>query len=185
MNIPEGKKVILYVPTYREYWFNKKLENVFPIPLDLDLWEEKLGDEYVLLIRAHYFISSADGLYMNSFVQDVTNYPRLNDLYAISDLMISDYSSAFFDYAILDRPMLCFAFDMDEYQEKRGLYLDLAVVLPCTVDRDQYTLLEHILRLDKQAYIEKAKAFHNRFAPNADHACQIVVDEMERRINNL
>ena len=118
----------------------------------------------------------------DAFVRDVSAYPTLNDLYAIADAMISDYSSTFFDYAILDRPMFCFAYDLDEYEEKRGLYLDLAKTLPCPVDRDEDSLLGHIKTMDEGEYAARTRAFHQRFAPYAGHAAEAVVNEIQRRL---
>ncbi len=54
----------------------------------------------------------------DAFVRDVSGYPAIDELYMAADVLISDYSSAFFDYAILKRPMLCFAYDLEEYVQK-------------------------------------------------------------------
>jgi CDP-glycerol glycerophosphotransferase len=161
---------------------NEKRETFLAPPISLDKWEKALGGEYVLLIRAHYAVSAALNIQESAFVRDVSDYPQLNDLYAIADVMISDYSSAFFDFAILDRPMLCFAYDLEEYEEKRGLYLDLAETLPCPIDRDEDMLIDHILHMDRQDYIERTKVFHRRFAPYAGHASAAVVNEIEKRL---
>ena len=175
------KKVILYTPTYREYLIDDNNNYIAP-PIDLDKWEKKLSDEYVLLIRAHYAISQALKFKENEFVKDVSNYPSINDLYVISDMMISDYSSTFFDYAILDRPMFCFAYDQEEYEEKRGLYLNLDEDLPCIVDKDEDSLIEHILKTDYKEASLLTKAFHQRFSPYAGCASKRVVNEI---INKL
>lgn len=184
LKISEGKKVILYLPTYREYQINEKHETFLAPPIDLNKWESALGEEYVLLIRAHYAVSAALNIQENAFVHDVSGYPLLNDLYAIADLMISDYSSAFFDFSILDKPMLCFAYDLEEYEEKRGLYLNLAETLPCPVDRDEDTLIEHIKQMNVEEYVEATKKFHQKFAPYAGHASKAVVDEIVHRLKS-
>lgn len=182
LNILDNKKVILYTPTYREYLINKGHQTYIAPPIDLNKWEEKLGHQYVLLIRAHYAVSAALNIATSDFVKDVSGYPVLNDLYAISDLMISDYSSTFFDYSILDRPMLCFAYDRAEYEEKRGLYLDLESTLPCEIDYDEDSLLRRIKKLDYKAYSQRAKEFHKKFTPNAGNASIAVVDELQKRL---
>lgn len=181
--IPAGKRVILYTPTYREYLLDEHNDTYIAPPMDLAKWERLLGEEYVLLFRAHYAVTAALKLTESDFVRDVSAYPTLNDLYAAADIMISDYSSTFFDYAILERPMLCFAYDLEEYEEKRGLYLDLEETLPCPVDREVDTLLERIQSLDTDAYSRRAKEFHRRFTPHDGHAARAVVEEVERRLS--
>ena len=176
LGIMVRKKVILYTPTYREYKVNENKQNFIAPPMDLKKWERELGSEYVLLIRAHYAVSVALGIKENSFVRDVSLYSSLNDLYAISDMMISDYSSTYFDYAILDRPMLCFAYDKEEYEEKRGLYLDLEKDLPCKVCKHENDVISEILNMDVTAAIDATKLFHMKYAPYAGHASKVVVD---------
>lgn len=183
LHIPAGKRVILYTPTYREYLLDEHNDTYISPPMDLTKWERLLGEEYVLLFRAHYAVTAALKLTETAFVRDVSAYPTLNDLYAVADIMISDYSSTFFDYAILERPILCFAYDLEEYEEKRGLYLDLEETMPCPVDREEDTLLERIQSLDTEAYSLRTKEFHRRFAPHDGHAAQAVVDEVERRLD--
>lgn len=185
LNIPPDKKVILYTPTYREYLVNNDYDTYLAPPINLEKWESRLGKDYVFLIRAHYAVTAALNVKENDFVRDVSSYPTLNDLYIIADLMISDYSSTYFDYAILNRPMLCFAYDEDEYETKRGLYLNLADTLPCEIDKDEDSLLERISNLDYAIYSERAKVFHQRFAPFAGKASKRVVDEVLKRVNGV
>lgn len=182
LNIGNEKKIILYAPTYREYLWDGKGNNLIAPPIHLEKWKQILGPSYILLFRAHYAVGTALNIKTDDFVIDVSSYPSLNDLYAISDMMISDYSSCFFDYSILDRPMFCFAYDLDEYQEKRGLYLDLRDILPCKVHLDEDSLLSDIKNLDVSKAIESTKKFHNQFAPYAGHASEVVVDEIVRRL---
>ncbi|MGM9554467.1 MAG: CDP-glycerol glycerophosphotransferase family protein [Faecousia sp.] len=182
LGIPKGKKVLLYVPTYREYLLNEKKETYLAPPIDFKKWEERLGGEYVLLIRAHYAVSAALALAENDFVRDVSAYERLNDLYAVADVLLSDYSSAFIDASILNMPMLCFAYDLEEYEEKRGLYIDLAENLPCPVCKTEDEVLDEIAHLDKAEASAQTERFRRRFAPYAGHATDTVVDEMQRRL---
>ena len=184
LGIPQEKKVILYTPTYREYLLDENKDTYIAPPMDLLRWKKELGEEYVLLFRAHYAVTAALELEENEFVWDVSDYPRLNDLYSIADVMISDYSSTFFDYAILDRPMLCFAYDLEEYEEKRGLYLDLAETLPCPISRTEEELLALIKTMDWETFSERTREFHMRFAPHAGHASEAVVKEMEKRLGS-
>lgn len=183
LRIPDGKRVILYAPTYREYLFDEHREMYLAPPMDLAKWERLLGDQYVLLVRAHYGVSAALKLQENQFVRDVSKYNSLNDLYIVTDILISDYSSTFIDYSILDRPMFCFAYDFEEFSEKRGFYWDLEKKLPCPLDRDEDTLLEHILKMDREKSVQATKVFHQEFAPYAGHASETIVDEMLKRLD--
>lgn len=151
-------------------------------PIDLNKWEKQLGDDYVILFRAHYAVGKALGIKDSPFLKDVSNYPHLNDLYAVADVLISDYSSCFIDYSILNRPMFCFAYDLDEYREKRGLYLDLETCLPCTVDKSEDVLLGHIKSFNYEAAAERTKKFHMQYAPYAGHASQAVVEAITKRL---
>lgn len=183
LGINPKKKVILYAPTYREYLVGEDKENFLTPPITLNKWKAKLGKEFVLLVRAHYAVSKSLGIKNDDFVKDVSTYESLNDLYIISDMMISDYSSAFFDYSILDRPMFCFAYDMDEYKEKRGLYFKLEDTLPCSIDRTEDELLESIENNDYQESVEKTKRFHEKFAPFSGQASNKVIAAVLARLD--
>lgn len=183
LGIHPDVKIILYTPTYREYLINDNKDLFIAPPIDLKKWEEKLGDKFVLLIRAHYAVSAALNIHENDFVKDVSGYPTLNDLYVISDMMITDYSSTFFDYSILDRPMFCFAYDREEYEEKRGLYLNLDTELPCEIDYNEDSLIERIMHTDIAEASLKAKRFHHKYAPYAGQASKIVIDKVIERLN--
>lgn len=182
LGVSGAKKVILYMPTYREYLVNEKNETYLAPPMNLDKWEKKLGDKYVLLMRAHYAVVEKLKLKENGFVKDVSSYPSINDLYAVADILISDYSSAYIDYSILDKPMLCFAYDEKEYTEKRGLYVDLHKELPCPVDADEDTIINRILNLDYGEASLKTKKFHEKYAPYAGNASTIIVNNLIQRL---
>jgi len=181
LGIPQNKKVILYAPTYREYLWNENGENLLAPPIDLSKWEKELSSEYVLLFRAHYAVGSALNIRTNDFVKDVSSYPTLNDLYAISDMMISDYSSCYFDYSILHRPMLNFAYDLEEYEQKRGLYLRLNECLECQINRNEDSLLSEIKSLDFELESQKTIRFQQKYVPFAGDASAKVVDEILKR----
>ena len=183
LGISKGKKIILYTPTYREYLIDENKNNFIAPPIDLDKWENRLSSEFVLLIRAHYAVSAALNIKENDFIKDVSGYPILNDLYIISDMMISDYSSTYFDFSILNRPMYCFAYDRREYEEKRGLYLNLDTDLPCSIDVDEDSLINHILTTNIEEACDRSKAFHLKYAPYAGGASKVVVDEVLKQLS--
>lgn len=183
VGVPEGKLAILYMPTWREYTVNDRNEVYCAPPIDLRKWEKLLGERYMLLFRAHYAVSAALNLEENSFVRNVSDYPAINDLYLASDILISDYSSSFIDYSVLERPMLCFAYDLEEYERRRGLYLDPNTELPCRVDRDEDALLESILTMDHGNMCRRTAGFRQKHAEYiTGHGSEAVVDEILRRL---
>ena len=91
LHIPADKKVILYMPTYREYTRDSANACYFNPPMDLAKWEKELGDEYVLLFRAHYLVVKNMNIKENAFVREMSKYKQLSELYAISGIMIYDY----------------------------------------------------------------------------------------------
>lgn len=145
LGISEDKKVVLYAPTWRD---NEYLHADFytaKLHLDLAKMKAEFGDDMVLLIRTHYLISSQLHLENDSFAIDVSDYEDISDLYLVSDILITDYSSVFFDYANLKRPIIFYAYDLAEYGgEIRGFYFDYHKEAPGKIienEPDLYTEL--------------------------------------------
>ncbi len=182
LGIPPEKKIILYMPTYREYLINENRELYIAPPITQDKWKEALSPRHVLLVRAHYAVGAALHLPEDGFFYDVSAYPTVSDLYAVADILLSDYSSAFFDFAILGRPMYCYAYDREEYEAKRGLYLNLDETLPCPVDETEDAVLSSLCTADDAA-AARTRAFARRFTPHAGHASRAVIDELKKRIS--
>ncbi|ROO88314.1 CDP-glycerol:poly(glycerophosphate) glycerophosphotransferase [Actinocorallia herbida] len=126
LGIGEGKKVVLYAPTWRDDQFYGGGRYRFDQRLDLLRARKEMGEDHVFLVRGHHLI--ADDLYDPSygdFVINVSAYPDITDLYLISDVLITDYSSAMFDFAGTGRPMLFFTYDLETYRDTlRGFYFD-------------------------------------------------------------
>ncbi|MCD8879439.1 CDP-glycerol glycerophosphotransferase family protein [Staphylococcus kloosii] len=176
LDIPKNKKVILYAPTWRE---GKSSD----VNLDIDLMEEKLNDEYVLLVRAHYMVSNNMDIRKNyPFAINVSNYPSIEDLYAISDMLITDYSSVMFDYAYLKRPMLFYSYDLEKYLfGERGVYLNYENIVPGPVVRTTNEIISNINNSTtmKNNYNKIYDAFYNKFCQygrNGDSANQVISD---------
>ena len=185
LEIPPNKKVILYAPTYREYNRDSMNNCYIKPPINFEKWKEKLGNEYVLLFRAHYEVAKVLGLEnSNDFVYNVSSYPSLNDLMVISDLVISDYSSIYFDYSILEKPMFNFSYDYEEYCRVRGLYFDIKEEMGCNINLDEDSLIEEILTFDEEEYCKNTIKFKNKYAPKAGHAGDIVIDKIKKIINS-
>ncbi|AIC95635.1 bifunctional glycosyltransferase/CDP-glycerol:glycerophosphate glycerophosphotransferase [Shouchella lehensis] len=162
--VPQDKKVVLYAPTWRDDEFYKPGQYKFKLQLDLNRLKEKLGDEYFFLIRTHYFIADKlDFTGVEDFVLNVSDYDDITELYLISDVLITDYSSVFFDYANLKRPILFFTYDLEKYRDTlRGFYLDLETEAPGPL-LIQQKMLNALDCLDetKQKYATILEEFHN------------------------
>ncbi|MBE6991453.1 MAG: CDP-glycerol glycerophosphotransferase family protein [Ruminococcaceae bacterium] len=164
--IPEDKKVILYAPTFRDNHLNNR--DMPQIPLDFDRLKAELGDEYVILFRTHYLVrGEVDFSAMDGFVLDAIAEEDINDLYIVSDLLITDYSSVFFDFANLKRPVILFTFDLDEYADEiRGFYFDIRT-LPFPIVMNQDELVDAVKNMDFH-YDDAYKAFNEKFNPLED-----------------
>lgn len=174
LNIPEGKKVLLYAPTWRESEDGGKTYNLAP-PVDFKKWEKELGDEYVLLFRAHHFTTQHMKIQFNDFIRDASDYPAINDLMIASDILISDYSATIFDYCVLERPIISFAYDFDDYKESRGLYIDLPTELPCGIFKTEDEVIKSIKTMDYFAACERTKAFKSKYVPVGGNATELCV----------
>lgn len=123
-SVCRGKKVILFAPTYRGK--NRK-EAYYPYHLiDFERLYNVCKGEYAVLFKMHPWVSEAvpiDEKYSDVFL-DVGKYPNINDLFYITDLLITDYSSNIFEYSLMGNPMLFFAFDKTEYSFSRGFHRD-------------------------------------------------------------
>lgn len=168
LGIPLDKKVVMYAPTYRDNQFAEKGKYTFELPFDLDDFRKSFGDDTVLILRMHYLISNAlDISDYSDFVYDYSNYPNISDLYLVSDLLITDYSSVFFDYAYLKRPILFYPYDYHLYKEElRGFYLNYEKDLPGKIAENSKQLLaeiNHALAHPDMSANEKFMNFYNRF----------------------
>ena len=145
LNIPMDKKVILYAPTFRDNKYSAKDGFKIQNFMNFDKMRDKLGENCVILFRAHYFISGRiDFSKYAGFVYDVSNVEDVNELYVISDILITDYSSVFFDYANLKRPIIFYMYDYEEYKnELRDFYIDVNE-LPGRIVRDENELADAI-----------------------------------------
>ncbi len=173
LGISPDKTVILYAPTYREN------PEECEIPIDFEKWQKELGDKYVVLFRAHPVFAQRMKIEKSSFVCDVSSYPDNMKLMMASDMLISDYSGIFFEYAILNRPMFCYAYDYDEYIKTRGMYMDLRRELPSGTQQE---ILAMIKADDKTAIKEKVQAFRNKYVTAYGNATQTAVDNIYEHI---
>jgi CDP-glycerol glycerophosphotransferase len=174
LGIGPDERTILYVPTHREY------QPRFEPPLDVERLADTLGEGNRILARVHYFHDSAFGRFadVHPRVLDVSEHPRIEDLYLAADVLVTDYSSAMFDYAILDRPIVIFAPDWEAYRDARGVNFDLMAVPPGLVARTQAELVEAFNNktIDGTDARNARAEFRRRFCPHRDgRASELVV----------
>lgn len=125
----KGKKLILYAPTFRD---NDEADGRLLSETDFKYLKNELGDEYALLIKLHPRIHSSvipEGLI------NVTDYD-INELTVISDMLITDYSSVCMNFALLSKPCIFYAFDLDEFKNDRSFYYDYKSYVPGPVITD-------------------------------------------------
>lgn len=178
LGIPQGKKTILYAPTWRDDQHTAGTGYTYKPGLDFDRLREELGEEWVILFRAHYLISSSfDFEKYGGFIKNVSEYDDINDLYLAADMLLTDYSSVFFDYGNLMRPMLFYMYDYEKYKNQlRDFYFDISE-LPGPVITEERDISEDITRLWKEfSYDEKYRSFNEKFNPVRE-ACSLKVLE--------
>jgi teichoic acid ribitol-phosphate primase len=127
--IPPDRRVILYAPTFRGESVTRAR---FEDHLDLSILREELGEDHVVLVRLHPFIRDRAGLgpALRDFAIDVSDWPDMNELMLVSDILVTDYSSAIYEFALLGRPIVFFAPDQEAYVRERGFYMDFPADAP-------------------------------------------------------
>lgn len=167
--ITSNKKIILYAPTYRDSAITHEDEN---IKNSLVNWIEYLKNDYVVLVRAHYEVNQAiDNL--NQKIIDVSQYPSLNDLMEISDILLTDYSSIMFDYSILKKPIYLYCYDFERYNNERGLYFDPRKYFPNTAEK------ENIGTMISEKYdTSELLKFKNKYVMYQGQATQKSIDKL-------
>ena len=164
LGIPDDdrRKIILYCPTFREYSQDSNHGVVLLPPMNLDYWKSQLKADYILLFRAHYEVSRTMKIFDDDFVRDMTSYPVLDDLMIVSDILISDYSSIFFDYSIMDKCMM-----------------HLEYVSGSSNEEGVISLLKSI---NYGQEVEKTRAFRNKFVNYYGKAAAQTVDYIANRL---
>ena len=177
LGLPLDKKVILYAPTWRDSNDGGQSYSLRP-PMNMDYWQQQLESEFVMLFRMHAYTNKVMGLTYNDFMRDVSEYPSINDLMKVSDILISDYSACIVDYSILERPIICFAYDYEEYSRTRGVNLDFEKEMPSGVKRTEQEVINHIKNMNYLAECEHTKSFKNKYTYIGGQATQICVETL-------
>lgn len=160
------KKIILYAPTYRGNQHEVGVGYVYKEEVNFEKLQKELQEEFIILFRPHYFIGNRfDFEKYKGFVYNVAEVDDINELYIISDMLITDYSSVFFDYGNLKRPIIFYMYDMEQYsEESNGFYIDVEEELPGKIVRTEEELIKEIKRERKELkYEERYKKFNKKY----------------------
>ncbi|MEE4425006.1 bifunctional glycosyltransferase/CDP-glycerol:glycerophosphate glycerophosphotransferase [Streptomyces bugieae] len=179
LGVAPGKTAVLYAPTMRDY-------QVGYVPrLDLEKISRELGEDFVLLVRTHYFYDQdtrLQELQERGAIIDVSGHPVVEELCLAADALVTDYSSIMFDYANLDRPIINYADDWDTYVRSRGVTFDLLSGKPGDTPGVLATTEDELIdafrsgRWDDERATELRAAFRARFCQWDDgHAAERVV----------
>jgi len=124
LGVEDGQTAVLYAPTWRD-----TLD--FAFHLDLGRVADALGEDVVVLVRAHWIVAGSAGAVEAPNARLVSGEQDIRDLYLAADALLTDYSSAMFDFAVTGRPLLFYVYDLARYRDElRGFYFDLAADPP-------------------------------------------------------
>jgi teichoic acid glycerol-phosphate primase len=153
--IPEirEKKVLLYAPTYREADLNQ-----FNLNLNIEKLYHHFSDTHILIIKLHRAIKNDQNLEekFKGFVYDLSNYSNINDILVVTDCLITDYSSVPFEYSILEKPMIFFPYDLNEYEKERGFWEKYQDFVPGPIAYNT----EEIIEIIKENKFDKEMVVH-------------------------
>lgn len=179
-----GKKIILYAPTWRDNQHTSGVGYSYTLGVDFQKLRDALGEDYIILFRAHYLVANGfDFEAYKGFVYNVSTYPDINDLYLVADLLITDYSSVFFDYANLKKPMLFYMYDLAAYRDDiRGFYIGLDELPGPIVEKEEDLIRTIPQQLTTHDWDERYDAFLKKFSPFDDgqasrRAVEIILGE--------
>lgn len=166
--ILQKKKVILYAPTWRDLKGDYVRGYEFSLPFDLGKLYDGLHEDYVILVKLHHLI--ADNLQIpekyKDFILNTSNEEDIMELLCVTDILITDYSSVFYDFASARKPMLFYMYDLEEYlNETRGTYVSVDT-LPGPIIKDDETLLKYIKKAESPdyEYTQRLNEFCDEFA---------------------
>ncbi|QGJ66455.1 CDP-glycerol--glycerophosphate glycerophosphotransferase [Bacillus velezensis] len=155
------KKIILYAPTFRDYDMQS-----FRLPFTEEQLTNALNGEYMLLVKLHpavlHHISAS---FESQLIKNVSDM-RLHDLLKAADILITDYSSVPFEFALLNKPIFFFTYDLEEYDRKRGLIDNYTSVIPGKACHDSEALLEEMTKKPFDA--EEMKRFSDKWNMYSD-----------------
>ena len=175
LGIAEGTTVVLYAPTYRD----DEVDGEQRLGLDPEALAARLGEDHVVLLRRHYYLGHQPPLPDTARVRDVSDHPDIAELHLAADVLVTDYSSSIFDFAVTGKPVVLYAYDLESYRDRlRGFTLDLDRDMPGPVVRDEETLATSLGDLPelRARWARRHADFRDRFCALEDgHASERVL----------
>ncbi len=154
--IPLEHKILLYAPTFRK---DRKISDyAFDVEQIKNALTYRFGGKWTILFRAHYYIAEQLVKQIPDYI-NVSDYPDMQDLLSISDILITDYSSSIWDFSFTKRPCFLYATDLSEYDLANGFYTDISS-WPFPLAQNMNELTQHILNFDHDIYIESILQHH-------------------------
>lgn len=145
--VSSNKKIVLYSPTWKGTDTNNADDNMKQIIAEMDYLAEQIGPHYHVLMKVHPFLYDVATNYPEAQSRLVSDKMDMNELLSVVDVLITDYSSVFFDYLVTDKPILFYAWDKDLYAQNRGMYLD-EKELPGPIYEHIHDVANAILHID-------------------------------------
>lgn len=171
LGIDAGEQVILYAPTWRDNVLTSGGAPAWVPDFDLSGLLPRLARDAVILQRLHPVIAASAPAFPSSRLRDVSAYPDIAALYAAADVLVTDYSSAMFDFAVTGKPIILFPFDKGRYERDcRGTYFDIDEIAPGPVVTRLDDLGDALQALDdfEASYTLRYSRFRDRFLPYED-----------------
>jgi CDP-glycerol glycerophosphotransferase len=181
LGIPDGKRTVLYAPTFRNRVFDGRGNYRLDVRLDLERLRAAVGDETVILFRKHPYVADPAPSEPRGFVYDVSSYPDATELLLAADVLVTDYSSIMFDFASTGRPMLFYAYDLESGGNASRFYVDYEATVPGPVLRTTDELADALRDIEsvRSSYAARYDEFRRTFCELDDgHAAERVVDRV-------
>ena len=169
-----GKKIILYAPTFRgNNLINSYMDNM----LDIKKLKSALSDNYILLLKLHPLTAKGFELSDGEFVFDISKTNSIDTALCCADIVISDYSSLIFEYSLLTRPMIFFAYDLEEYDRDRSFYYDYRDFVPGKITVNTDEIIAEVIRLEDNFDAETVYNFRKKYMSACDgHSSERLAD---------
>ncbi len=194
LGIPAGRTAVLYTPTWRDDVVFAKGEAAafadgdreleLDLDLDVDAFTQRLGDDHVLLLRLHYMLKGRLKPVEHPAVRDVSLHADVGELFLAADVLVTDYSSTMFDFAVTGKPLLFYTYDLDDFEKRvRGFYFDLSPIAPGPLMQTTGELLDALAELPQVTaqYADRYAHFRDTFCHLEDgHATERVLDRVLR-----
>ncbi len=182
LGVPEGVKLLLYAPTYREDVSVIPRESRMDLARTLDLLEQN-GEKWMCLYRAHYLSEGIDLQAVQGRLMDMTSYEDMSELLLATDMLLTDYSSCATDCCIMDKPIFMYMADYDHYLSTRACYYDPHDT-PLYIAHNQTELEKLIQSTDADAARANCRALRDYYGINetghaTDAVCDYIIDKLK------